>query len=92
MKTVKINDIEYIIEENINDCFDIDVVNNLLTEYFFDFDYILGDFSYDKVRLKGFCDKENKRFSKINDIYNLKNYIEDYCAYNVNYFLLKKVK
>ena len=31
-----------------------------LTDYFDEFDYILGDWAYGKLRLKGFCNKKNK--------------------------------
>ena len=55
-------------------------------------DYILGDFAYGKLRLKGFCNKDNPKFNKINDINNKEKYLEKECAYKCKYFLLKKVK
>ena len=62
------------------------------TEYFYDFDYILGDYAYNKLRLKGFCEKNNSRFNKINDIKTKDNYLKELCAFNCNYFLIKKEK
>ena len=56
------------------------------------FDYIFGDIAYDKLRLKGFCDSNNKDKTKINDIKFLEDYIENYCAYGCKWFLLKKIK
>lgn len=91
MEKIKINDKEYILERNINDCFKLDEISDLLTDYFDDFDYILGDYAYDKLRLKGFCNEDNKRFSEINDITTLDDYIENYCSYKGSYFLLKKI-
>ena len=43
-----------------NEGFILEEVENKLTDYYDNFDYILGDYSYGKVRLKGFNEKENK--------------------------------
>lgn len=64
---------------------------NRYTEYFEKYDYILGDWAYGKLRLKGFCDKNNQLFNKINDYNEIKNYIKENCAYDCQYFILKKV-
>ena len=34
--------------------FILEEVEHLFTEYFLDYDYILGDYAYNKLRLKGF--------------------------------------
>ena len=61
-----------------------------VTDYYKDFDYVVGDWAYGKVRLKGFYDSKNNKVSKINDIANLDSYIENNCAYGCKWFLLKK--
>ena len=86
------NNSKYIIDKGDKDSFDYEVVKDLFTEYFNDYDYVLGDIAYNKLRLKGFCDKNNKKFNKTNDIKTLDNYINNYCAYNSKWFLLKKLK
>ncbi len=78
--------------ENYKDGFDIDIVKEKLTDYFDNYDYIVGDWAYGKLRLKGFNDKDNKNFNKINDASKIKKYIEDYCAYGCKYFILKRIK
>ena len=60
------------------------------TDYFYDYDYIVGDYAYSKLRLKGFYDSNNKKSNKINDIKNLDKYLENNCAYGCKYFVLKK--
>ena len=92
MKKIVLNDIEYALEKNYKNGFDFDLVKDLCTDYFSDFDYIFGDFSYDKLRLKGFYDEKNKKCSKINDIRFVDDYINNFCSYECRYFLLKKVK
>ena len=91
MKKVKINDQEYEVVENHKDSFDLTEVTEKMTDYFDDFDYILGDVMYEKLRLKGFCEKGNKRFNNINDISKKEQYLKQNCAYVEKYFLLKKV-
>lgn len=92
MKKIKLNNQEYELVENIGDCFVFDDISELVTDYFVDFDYIFGDYSYDKVRLKGFLDSNNKKVKEINDIKNLDSYKKDYCSYGAKTFLLKKIK
>lgn len=88
---VEINGKKYELVRNDGECFTLDIVVDKITDYFDDFDYIIGDWSYGKLRLKGFCKKNNPRLSKIND-YDLKDsYIKEECAYNCRYFVLEKV-
>ncbi len=83
---------KYIVEKDDNNAFDYSVVKELFTDYFDVFDYVLGDIAYNKLRLKGFCKKTNKRYNKTNNIDTLDDYIKNYCAYNSKWFLLKKIK
>ena len=55
--------------------FDYEEVKSLFTDYFKDYDYILGDYSYGRIRLKDFYDSNNKKVRKLNDIKYLDKYI-----------------
>ena len=92
MKKIIINEIEYEILENISDSISKEELELKLTDYFDEFDYILGDWAYGKLRLKGFCDKKNNNYKDINAIENKDTYIKNQCAYGCRYFLLKKIK
>lgn len=92
MKEYIFNENKYKIEKSNGDIFDYELVKELVTEYFDIYDYIFVDQAYSKLRLKGFCDKENKNYRKNNDIKNLDDYIKNYCAYKCKWFLLKKIK
>lgn len=91
MKKYTINEKEYELIKDYRDGFDLAEVTEKLTEYFDDYDYILGDWAYSKLRLKGFCDQDNKNFKEINDYSLIEEYIKDNCAYNCKYFILKKI-
>lgn len=92
MKTITINDIKYEIIKNEGDCINEEELSEKITDYFDTFDYIFGDYAYEKVRLKGYKESTNKKVNKINDIKTLDDYIKNYCSYGAKHFLLKKVK
>lgn len=88
---INIKNVKYTVLRNVRDALDVKELEEKLTEYFDDFDYILGDYAYGKLRLKGFNNKENKNFKPYNDIDTLDNYIENNCAYGCRHFVISKV-
>lgn len=92
MKKIEINGVNYEIIRNDDNCFNKDDIVEKVTEYFDPYDYIFGDYAYEKVRLKGFYDSNNKKAKDINDIKKLEQYIRDYCSYGAKTFLLKKIR
>lgn len=90
MKKITINNIDYEVINDEKDAIDIELLKDKITDYYEGYDYIVGDYAYGKVRLKGFNDKSNKNFKPLNDIKNLKNYIDNSCAYGCKWFCIKK--
>ena len=91
MKKITLNKIVYEVEKDDDDSIDMEVLESLFTEYFESFDYVLGDSSYGKLRLKGFNDDKNKKANNINKFSMIENYIRDYCAFDCKYFIIKKI-
>lgn len=91
-KTYTFNELNYKLNKNYKDAFDLESIQSKMTDYFNDYDYVVGDWSYGSLRLKGFCNKENKLYKNINDINNLDDYIKNNCAYDCKYFVLEKLK
>lgn len=91
MKKYTYNDIDYELTKDYKGGFDNQEVQEKLTDYFIEYDYILGDWAYGKLRLKGFNNKENKNYKKINDVNTIDDYIKNHCAYDCRYFILKKI-
>ena len=83
---------KYELITNYREAFDKDDFINKCTDYFYDYDYIVGDIAYSKLRLKGFYDSKNKKAKKLNDFKYLDDYIKKYCANDCKYFVVKKVK
>ena len=90
MKKIKLNDLDYELIEDNNGYNEEEIISKT-TDYFIPYDYIIGDWAYGKLRLKGFCDKKNKIYNKSNDILNKDIYIKENCAYGCRYFVLKKL-
>ncbi len=89
---IVLNNQEYELDRNVKEAFVIEEVRECFTDYFEAFDYILGDYAYGKLRLKGFNEKGNKNFKNYNNIAKVDEYIAKQCAYGCRYFLLKKVQ
>ena len=92
MDKIVLDGILYELIENNGDAFNPEDIKERYTDYFHDFDYILGDYAYNKLRLKGFCEKHNPRYNKIDDFSTKNKYVEELCAYKCRYFVLKRVK
>ena len=93
MKNYIINNNSYEIVKNYKDGFDYEEVKSKCseTDYFDSYDYIVGDYAYGKLRLKGFYDDKNPKSNKINKYSLVDKYIEDNCAYGCKYFIAKKI-
>ncbi|KLI02403.1 hypothetical protein SINU_08335 [Sporolactobacillus inulinus CASD] len=55
------------------------------------FDYIVGDWGYEQLRLRGFYDNHNPKSTFDTKISTLVDYIVEYCSFGCAYFVLKKV-
>ena len=91
-KTIEIEDKKYKLIKDYRDGYDEEMFKEKFTSFFEDYDYIVGDIAYSKLRLKGFNKKDNKNFNKINDYQNVDKYIKENCAYGCRYFILEKIR
>ena len=92
MGTITIDKNSYELIKNYKEAFQEEVVKERYTSYFEPYDYIVGDIAYNKLRLKGFYDKKNKKVNSINNYSNLEIYLKENCAVDCKYFILKKVE
>lgn len=88
---IEIDNNKYELIKNEREAFNEEEFRSRYTDYFKDYDYIVGDIAYSKLRLKGFNDKTNKNYNKFNDSKNIDKYILDNCAYGCKHFILKKI-
>lgn len=92
MEIVKVNGKNYQVMRNVKEALNVSELEEKLTDYFDDFDYIVGDIAYGKLRLKGFNSKTNKNFKPINDVDKVEEYIKNQCAYGCRWFMISEIK
>ena len=92
METIIINNKKYQVMKNYKDALNVEELKEKLTEYFDDFDYIVGDIAYSKLRLKGFNSKTNKNFKPFHDVDQVEEYIKNNCAYGCKWFMISEIK
>lgn len=90
MKITTMDHNQYELIKNYKDAFNEEEFQKRYTDYFQDYDYIVGDIAYSKLRLKGFYKKDNKKVNKINNYDNLEQYLKQNCAVDCKYFILRK--
>lgn len=88
---VKSDNIEFLILENEKDAFDATVFSQRFSEILLKYDYIVGDWGNEQLRLKGFY-KSEKDVKKTNHISRLDDYIKEYCNFGCAYFVLENLE
>lgn len=89
-KIIKTEIGEYELIKNYRDAFDEENFISKCTDYFKDYDYIVGDIAYGKLRLKGFYHQDNKKVKKINNFLNVEDYLKNNCATDCRHFIVKR--
>jgi uncharacterized protein YutD len=56
------------------------------------YDYIVGDWGYSQLRLKGFFKDSNLKAARENRIGSLQDYLQEYCNFGCAWFVLQKVE
>jgi uncharacterized protein YutD len=62
--------------------------SDILSKY----DYIVGDWGYGQLRLKGFFDDKNQKATFDTKISTVSEYLYEYCNFGCAYFIAKKIK
>ncbi len=88
---IEIENHKYELIKNYKEAFNQEEFTERYTDYFYDYDYIVGDIAYGKLRLKGFYDEKNKKVNKINNYKNVNQYLKNNCANDCKHFILKKI-
>lgn len=81
----------YEIMENIKEGYDEERLNERFSEILTKFDFIVGDWGYDQLRLRGFYDDQNTKAAFDSKISTLDDYLYEYCNFGCAYFVLKKI-
>lgn len=91
MIEIVLNDNKYELIKNEREGFNAEELKSKMTDFFDIYTYIVGDWAYGKLRLKGFYDSKDKNVKDLNNFVNVDNYLKNNCAFGCRYFIIKKV-
>ncbi|MGN7328586.1 YutD family protein [Bacillus pumilus] len=77
---------------DIKDGFDEEAFKARYSDILNKYDYIVGDWGYNQLRLKGFFDDQNQKATFDTKISTLDEYIYEYCNFGCAYFVLKRIR
>lgn len=81
---------EYNVEMDYREAFKQEDFNNRFSDILSKYDYIVGDWGYGQLRLKGFYDDQNTKATFDTKIGTLQDYLYEYCNFGAAYFILKR--
>ena len=90
-KLFKFSDVEFKLIEDHQEAFDLEMMKTRYTDYLLKYDYIVGDISYEKLRLRGFYEDYRKGIPIDMKISNLEDYLVEYCSFGCQYFVFERV-
>ncbi|MFD1737751.1 YutD family protein [Bacillus salitolerans] len=89
---IVLNNIQYEVVENYRNGFNEEAFRARYSEILNKYDYIVGDWGYNQLRLRGFFDDQNQKATYDTKISTLSEYLLEYCNFGCSYFVIRKVK
>ncbi|MCD8843509.1 YutD family protein [Staphylococcus gallinarum] len=88
---IKVNEQHFEIVEDYRDCFDEEIFANRYSDILDKYDYVVGDFGYEQLRLKGFYSDHNKKAELSKRFSTIQDYLLEYCNFGCPYFILRHI-
>lgn len=88
---IKVNEQHFEIVEDYRDCFDEEIFANRYSDILDKYDYVVGDFGYEQLRLKGFYNDHNKKAELSKRFSTIQDYLLEYCNFGCPYFILRHI-
>ncbi|MCJ7840317.1 YutD family protein [Lederbergia sp. NSJ-179] len=88
---VIINNRKYELIREFRDGFQEEAFKNRFSDILSKYDFIVGDWGYGQLRLKGFFSDRNQKASFDSKIGAMYEYLYEYCNFGCAYFVLKKI-
>jgi uncharacterized protein YutD len=81
---------QYRLVRNYREGFDAERLGERFSEVLTRYDYIVGDWGYDQLRLKGFFREDDQKSLPEQRIDTLEDYLYEYCNFGCAYFVLER--
>ena len=75
--------------EEYRECFDEEIFSARYSDILDKYDYVVGDYGYDQLRLKGFYKDSNKKAEISKRFSSIQDYILEYCNFGCPYFVVR---
>ena len=82
---------QYKLISNYREGFDAERLGERYSEVLARYDYIVGDWGYEQLRLKGFFETTNRKALPDQRIDMLQDYLYEYCNFGCAYFVIQRV-
>lgn len=87
---IQIKDQLYEVVLNYRDGFQLEAFEARYQDFFEKFDFIVGDWGFEQLRLRGFYQMNHRKAAKEQTIDYLDDYLKEYCNFGCQYFVLAK--
>ncbi|USS93792.1 YutD family protein [Fructilactobacillus ixorae] len=88
--TLNINGHIYVIDTNVQDAFDLGEFSNQFNPVFTHYDYIVGDWGYGQLRLKGFY-RDDRNVTEDLRYRSIQDYLLETANLGASYFIVKNL-
>lgn len=88
---IELNGIQYELIKNEKEGFDEEALEARNSEILKKYDYIVGDWGYEQLRLRGFYEDTNEKAGFDSRISTLEDYLYEFCNFGCAYFVLKRI-
>ncbi|KAB8131791.1 YutD family protein [Gracilibacillus oryzae] len=88
---VEIQGKTYQVIKEFREGFDEKAFKERYSEVLSKYDFILGDWGYEQLRLKGFYDDQNPKATFDTKISTCEDYLYEYCNFGCRYFVVKQI-
>jgi uncharacterized protein YutD len=88
---IEINNINYEIVKDYRDGFNEEAFRSRYSDILTRYDYIVGDWGYGQLRLRGFFDDQNQKATFDTKISTLTEYLYEYCNFGCAHFVVKRI-
>ncbi|MCP8969756.1 YutD family protein [Ectobacillus ponti] len=91
-RVVTVSNLTYELVHEYREAFKEDVFKARFTDILNKYDYIVGDWGYGQLRLRGFFEDNSQRATYDTRISTLSEYLYEYCNFGCAHFVLKKLR
>jgi uncharacterized protein YutD len=89
---IRIGDRVFHLVHNYRDAFNAEKLEQRYSDVFDKFDYVVGDWGHEQLRLKGFYSARRKKMPAQLKISDLSAYVDEYMNFGAPFFVIKRMR